>query len=190
MSSVSSTSDWGAPRRIMAHREAWQSLARAKRSEAAEHGAGPGLYRSLMQEALGAGGGRRPGSPAALCVFPQQRLQLYAPGRSKGWQTGPNRGPPPSPPRGCNLRPRPRSPPRPDQSPHLPRPVAPFVSPASRPRCAQWPDRAGHRDSLRSPPLGTATLPPLTTGGKGGEHRAPFLGVLLGLEGRGLFAEA
>lgn len=99
MSSVSSTSDWGAPRRIMAHREAWQSLARAKRSEAAEHGAGPGLYRALMQETLGAGGGggRRPGSPAALCVSSQQRLPLYAPGRSKGWQTGPNRGPPPAP---------------------------------------------------------------------------------------------
>lgn len=82
----------------MAHRGAWQSLARAKRNEEAEHGASPGLYRALMQEALGSGGrGRRPGSPAALCVFSLQRLRLYAPGRSQGWQTGPNRGPPPAP---------------------------------------------------------------------------------------------
>lgn len=83
MSSVSSTSDWGAPRRIMAHRGAWQSLAQAKRSEVAEHGVGPGLYRDLMQEALEEGrGGRRPGSPAALCVLSRQRLPLYARGCS------------------------------------------------------------------------------------------------------------
>lgn len=42
---------------------------------------GPGLYRALMQEAFGAGGGgRRPGSPAALCVFFPPRRPLYAPG--------------------------------------------------------------------------------------------------------------
>lgn len=43
---------------------------------------GPGLYRALMQEARGAGGGgRRPGSPAALCVFspPRRRYMRPAP---------------------------------------------------------------------------------------------------------------
>lgn len=51
-----------------------------------EHGVGPGLYRALMQEALGVrGGGRRPGSPAALCVFSPPRRPLYAPGPTRGW---------------------------------------------------------------------------------------------------------
>lgn len=78
----------------------------------------------------------------------------------------------PSPPRGCNLSPRPRSPPRRDQSPHLPRPDSPLVSPASRPPCAQWPDRAGHRDR-RSPPLGLLDSPLQPQAGRGASGPSP-----------------
>lgn len=62
--------------------------ARPERSAARrqKHGVGPGLYRALIQEALGAGGGGgRPGSPAALCVFSPPRRPLYAPGPTRGW---------------------------------------------------------------------------------------------------------
>lgn len=174
----------------MAHRGAWQSLARAKRSEAAEHGAGPG---SLPRPHAGGPRGRRkrhetrqpssalrllPAEAPVICARLLQRLANLPKPRAA-----------PSPPRGCNLRPRPRSPPRPDQSPHLPRPDSPLMSPASRPPCAQWPDRAGHRGGLQSPPLGTAAQPPSNRRREVGPP-APPLEVLLGLEGRGLFAEA
>lgn len=59
---------------------------RAERREAARARRGCGSHRALMQEARGAGGGgRRPGSPAALCVFSPPRRPLYAPGPTGGW---------------------------------------------------------------------------------------------------------
>lgn len=59
---------------------------RAERSEAARARRGCGSHCALMQEARGAGGGgRRPGSPAALCVLSSPRRPLYAPGPTGGW---------------------------------------------------------------------------------------------------------
>lgn len=89
----------------------------------------------------------------------------------------------PSPLRGCNLSPRPRSPPRRDQSPHLPRPDSPLVSSASRPPCAQWPDRAGHRDRTVAP-IGTAGQPPQPQAGRGAS--GPSLRSSTGVTGEGV----
>lgn len=173
MSSVSSTSDWGAPRRIMAHRGglAEPGPGEAQRGGRARSGsgslpcphAGGPRFRRKRQET------RQPSSSLRLLPAEAPVISARSLLRLANW---PKPRAAPSPPQGCNLSPRPRSPPRRDQSPHLPRPDSPLVSPAPRPPCAQWPDRAGHRDRTVAP-IGTGGQSPPTTGRKGGLRPLP-----------------
>lgn len=76
----------------------------------------------------------------------------------------------PGPQRGCNLRPRPRSPPRPSQSPHLPGPDPPLRQPCFPPPTPSVPSgliRRGAETAPVLPPPGAAALPPRPQAGRG-----------------------
>lgn len=119
-SSVSSTSVWVAPRRAMAHSpRGLEEPERGGRSSAWVWG----LYRALMQEALGAAGVA--GDPAA----PQ--LSASSPGSGATYMrsaplrlaTVPKPRAAPGPRPDCNLSPHPRSPHLPGPDPPLPLPL-------------------------------------------------------------------